>query len=87
VGIILEKEVMSCFVSDWSCFASISYGLPLGLSLFILRISPTLDVSCQVLCHVSVMCCVAPFYDVPWCSDTSIGVVGFVTHSRIQEEL
>jgi hypothetical protein len=87
VGIILEKEVMSCFVSDWSCFTSISYGLSLGPSSSISRTSPTLDVLCHVLCHVSVMCCVAPFYDVPWCSDTSIGVVGFVTRSRIQEEL
>jgi hypothetical protein len=49
--------------------------------------SPRFDVLCHVLCHVSVMCCVAPFYDVPWCSDASIGVVGFVTRSRIQEEL
>jgi hypothetical protein len=81
-------EVMSCFVSDWSCFASISYGLSLGLSSSISRTSPTLDVLCHVcVCHVSVMCCVAPFCDRSTCSDTSIGVVGFVTRSRIREEL
>jgi hypothetical protein len=90
VGIVLEKEVMSCFVSDWSCFVSISYGLSLGPSLSIFRTSPTLDVSCQVSCHVSVMCCVAsvaPSCVVLQCSNTSIGVVGFVTRSRIREEL
>jgi hypothetical protein len=87
VGIVLEKEVMSHFVSDWSCFASISYGLSLGPSSSISCTSPTLDVLCHVLCHVSVMCRVAPFCDVLRCSDTSIGVVGFVTHSRIREEL
>jgi hypothetical protein len=64
VGIVLEKEVMSRFVSecisDWSCSASSTYGLPFGPSSFIFSYSPTLDVSC----HVSVMCCVAPFCDV-----------------------
>jgi hypothetical protein len=64
VGIDLEKEVMSRLVSDWSHFASISYRLSLGLSLSISRTSPTLDVLCHVSCHVSVMCCVAPFFDV-----------------------
>jgi hypothetical protein len=50
---------------------------------------------CVMCC---VMCCIVSFYNVPWCSDTSIGVVGFVTHtsigvvgfvtrSRIREEL
>jgi hypothetical protein len=33
------------------------------------------------------MCCVAPFWDVLGCSDTSIGVVGFVTRIEIREEL
>jgi hypothetical protein len=46
-----------------------------------------LDVLCHVLCHVLVMCCVAPFGNVLRCSDTSIGVVGFVTRSGIREEL
>jgi hypothetical protein len=40
---------------------------------------------CRVMCRV--MCYVAPFCDVLWCSDTSIGVVGFMTRSRIREEL
>jgi hypothetical protein len=40
-----------------------------------------------VSCHALVMCCVTPFCDVLRCSDTSIGVVGFVTRSRIREEL
>jgi hypothetical protein len=40
-----------------------------------------------VSCDVLVMCRVAPFCGVLWCSDTSIGVVGFVTRSRIREEL
>jgi hypothetical protein len=53
---------------------------------------------CCVMCRV--MCCVALFFDVLRCSDTSIGVVGFmtrmdtnigvvgfVTRSRIREEL
>jgi hypothetical protein len=47
------------------------------------RTSPMLDVSC----HVSVMCRVAPFCNVLRCSDTSIGVVGFMTCSEIREEL
>jgi hypothetical protein len=76
-------QVLSRFVSDWSCFPSISYGLPLGPSSSISRTSPTLDVSC----HVLVMCGVAPFCDVLQCSNTRIGVVGFVTRSRIREEL
>jgi hypothetical protein len=33
------------------------------------------------------MCCVALFVDVPWTSDTSIRVLGFVTHSTVREEL
>jgi hypothetical protein len=33
------------------------------------------------------MCGIAPFYDVLRRSDTRIGVVGFVTRSRIREEL
>jgi hypothetical protein len=81
------SHILSRFVLDWLCFAGISYGLPLGPSLSISRTSPTPDVPCHVLCHVLVMCCVAPFCDVLRCSDTSIGVVGFVTHSRIREEL
>jgi hypothetical protein len=59
---------MSCFVSDWSCFASISYGLSLGLSSFILHTSPMLvflSLSCVVSRDMWVMCCVALFCDVP----------------------
>jgi hypothetical protein len=41
VGIVLEEEVMSRFVSDWSCSTSVSYGLPLGPSLFILSYFPS----------------------------------------------
>jgi hypothetical protein len=33
------------------------------------------------------MCCVVLFVDVPWTSDTSIRVLGFVTHSTFREEL
>jgi hypothetical protein len=33
------------------------------------------------------MCCVALFAVVPWTSDTSIRVLGFVTRSTFQEEL
>jgi hypothetical protein len=33
------------------------------------------------------MCCVAPFCNVPRASDTSIVVLGFVTHSTVREEL
>jgi hypothetical protein len=42
-------------------------------------------VMCRVMCRV--MCYVAPFCNVLRCSDASIGIVGFVTHSRIREEL
>jgi hypothetical protein len=44
-------EFVSRFVSDWSCFASVSYGLPLGPSLFILSYSP------HACCLVAVMWC------------------------------
>jgi hypothetical protein len=43
--------------------------------------------SCVVSCDVSVMCCVALFCVVPRPSDTSIVVLGFVTHSTVREEL
>jgi hypothetical protein len=33
------------------------------------------------------MCRVALFVDVPWTSDTSIHVLGFMTHSTFREEL
>jgi hypothetical protein len=33
------------------------------------------------------MCRVALFVDVPWTSDTSIRVLGFMTRSTFQEEL
>jgi hypothetical protein len=33
------------------------------------------------------MCCVALFVNVPWTSDTSIRVLGFVIHSTFREEL
>jgi hypothetical protein len=53
------------FVSDWSCSASLTGRLPSGLFPLISRTFPTLD----VLCHVSVMCCVVCyivlFCDVP----------------------
>jgi hypothetical protein len=91
VGIVLEKEVMSRFVSDWSCFASVPYGLPLGPSSFILSYFPPTLVasllSCVVSCDVLVMCCVALFCVVPRPSDTSIVVLGFVTRSTVREEL
>jgi hypothetical protein len=34
------RRGLSCFVSDWSCFASVSYGLPLGPSSSILSYFP-----------------------------------------------
>jgi hypothetical protein len=40
---------------------------------------------CRIMCRV--MCRVAPFRNVPRASDTSIVVLGFVTHSTIREEL
>jgi hypothetical protein len=43
--------------------------------------------SCVVSCDVLVMCRVALFYIVPCPSDTSIVVLGFVTHSTVREEL
>jgi hypothetical protein len=33
------------------------------------------------------MCCVALFAILPWTSDTSIAVLGFVTRSTVREEL
>jgi hypothetical protein len=48
---------MSCFVSDWSCFTSISYGLTSGPSSFIFRTplpcsSPCCyHMSCPVMCR------------------------------------
>jgi hypothetical protein len=46
-----------------------------------------LVLSCVVSCDVSVKCCVALFCVVPRPSDTSIVVLGFVTHSTVREEL
>jgi hypothetical protein len=43
--------------------------------------------SCVVSCDVLVICCVALFCVVPRPSDTSIVVLGFVTHSTVREEL
>jgi hypothetical protein len=40
---------------------------------------------CRVMCRV--MCCVVLFCNVLRRSNTSIGVVGFMTRSRIREEL
>jgi hypothetical protein len=40
-----------------------------------------------VSCDVLVMCCVALLCVVPRPSDTSIIVLGFVTHSTVREEL
>jgi hypothetical protein len=57
VGIVLEEEVMSHFILDWLCSASVSYGLPLGPSSFILPYLPppslaALLLSCDVSCDV-----------------------------------
>jgi hypothetical protein len=38
-------------------------------------------VSCDVPGHVLVMCCVMFICIVPWTSDTSIVILGFMTHS------
>jgi hypothetical protein len=43
--------------------------------------------SCVVFCDELVMCCVALFCVIPRPSDTSIVVLGFVTHSTVREEL
>jgi hypothetical protein len=51
---------------------------------------PTLVASLRsyvMSCDVLVMCCVALFCVVPRPSDTSIVVLGFVTHSTVREEL
>jgi hypothetical protein len=62
---LLSLQCMLRLVSDWSCSASLTRGLPSRLFPLVSRTFPTLD----VLCHVSVMCCVmcyvALFYDVP----------------------
>jgi hypothetical protein len=47
----------------------------------------TLLLSCDAPCDVEVMCCVVLFIVLPWASDTSIVVLGFVTHSTVREEL
>jgi hypothetical protein len=83
----LLRISMLRFVSDWSCSAKLTRGLPSGLFPLISRTFLTLDVSCHVSCHVLVMCCVTLFCNVPRTSDTSIVVLGFVTHSTIREEL
>jgi hypothetical protein len=62
-------------------------GLPLGLFPRIPCTFLAFDVLCHVSCHVSVMCCVTLFYNVLRASDTSIVVLGFMTHSTIREEL
>jgi hypothetical protein len=43
--------------------------------------------SCVMSCDVLVMYCVALFCIVPRPSDTSVVVLGFVTHSTVREEL
>jgi hypothetical protein len=64
-----------------------AHGLPSGLFPRIPCTFLVFDVLCHVLCHVSVMCCVTLLYNVPRASDTSIVVLGFMTHSTIREEL
>jgi hypothetical protein len=59
-------------------FVHISYFLPALVASLL---------SYVVSRDVLVRCCVAPFCDVLRCSDTSIGVVGFVTRSTVWEEL
>jgi hypothetical protein len=46
-----------------------------------------LSLSCVVSRGMWVMCRVTLFCDVPRTSDTSIVVLGFVTHSMVREEL
>jgi hypothetical protein len=74
--------VMLCERSIWTTIGTVfvhtSYFLPtLAASLL----------SYVVSCDVLVMCCVALFCVVPRPSDTSIVVLGFVTHSTVREEL
>jgi hypothetical protein len=59
-------------------FVHISYSLPTLVAS---------SLSCVVSCDVLVMCCVALFCVVPRPSDTSIVVLGFVTHRTVREEL
>jgi hypothetical protein len=75
------------FVSEWSCCVRLMRGLPSRLFPFVYFVRPSYRVS--VMCCVTplVMCCVVPFCNVPRASDTSIVVLGFVTHSTIREEL
>jgi hypothetical protein len=56
------------------------------ISYFLLTLVASL-LSSVVSCDVLVMCCVALFCVVPCPSDTSIVVLGFVTHSMVREEL
>jgi hypothetical protein len=77
LGLVVFRE-HSIRTTIGTVFVHISYFLPTLVASLL---------SYVVSCDVLVMCCVAPFCDVLRCSDTSIGVVGFVTHGRIREEL
>jgi hypothetical protein len=46
-----------------------------------------LSLSCLVSRDMWVMCRVVLFCDIPWTSDTSIVVLGFMTRSTVREEL
>jgi hypothetical protein len=77
LGLVVLHE-RSIRTTIGTVFVHISYSLPTLVASLL---------SYVVSCHVLVMCCVAPFCNVPRASDTSIVVLGFVTHSTIREEL
>jgi hypothetical protein len=77
LGLVVFRE-RSIWTTIGTVLVHISYFPPMLVASLL---------SYVVSCDVLVMCCVAPFCDVLRCSDTSIGVVGFVTRSRIREEL
>jgi endonuclease/exonuclease/phosphatase family metal-dependent hydrolase len=77
LGLVVSRE-RSVRTTIGTVFVHTSYFLPTLIASLL---------SCVVSCDVSVMCCVALFCVLPRPSDTSIGVLGFVTRSTVREEL
>jgi hypothetical protein len=77
LGLVILRE-RSIRTTIGTVFVHISYFPPMLAALLL---------SYVVSCDVWVMCCVALFCIVPRPSDTSIVVLGFVTHSTVREEL
>jgi hypothetical protein len=77
LGLVVLRE-RSIRTTIGTVFVHISYFLPaLAASLL----------SYVMSCDVLVMCCVTLFCVVPRPSDTSIVVLGFMTHGTVWEEL